>query len=152
MRVRFAAVRAANVSLALAMVAALALGGPVSAAESRILSVTQVGPDAQIVDVTVSGISFDAETGEITLTGSLRCDAGFDVLLVELDARQTRGAASRRGSELLLSPPCDAPFTAVIAASEGLFKPGRVTIDVLALACARQCGEETVRVEAVLVP
>lgn len=149
MRRRF---QTASLALSLAMLATLAFWGAASAAESRILRTMYVGGEAQIVDVTVSAVSFAAETGEITLTGSLRCDPGFNVWLVEVEALQTRGSASTFASSTLVDPACDATFTAVIAAAEGSFRPGRVTIDVLAFACARRCGEETLRVEAVLIP
>jgi len=149
MRGRF---RTASLALSMAMLATLAFWGAASAAESRILRATYVGGEAQIVDVTVSRVIFEAETREITLTGRLRCDPGFNVWFVETEARQSSGSASTFGSSTLVDPPCDAPFTAVLAASEGSFRPGRVTIDVLAFACALRCGEETLRVEAVLIP
>jgi hypothetical protein len=63
-----------------------------------------------------------------------------------------QGAASAVGGSILIDPNCGDTFSSVITVTRGSFMPGRVTIRIAALVCARRCGDEIVRVEAVLVP
>jgi hypothetical protein len=138
--------------LSTALAALALLGGPtaVGAADSRILSVSLVSGDARIIDVSVTAVSFDAASGTITVTGIVTCMPPFEVLLIEMTAVQHRGAATAISGDTTFAP-CGDTFSAV-SFSGTSFRPGRVTIDILVIACTFRCGEETVRIEAVLVP
>ena len=138
-------------SAVLAAVALLAGVTAVGAAESRILSVSRPFGDPGIIDLTVSAVSFDAASRDITVTASVSCVAGVDAFNIEFTAVQDRGAARVAGNGFLIeSPVCGETYS--ITSSEGSFKPGRVTIEVTSFACGLSCTSETVRVEAVLVP
>ena len=132
----------------------LAVGGPApvqaASGESRILSVTYLA-NPSVVDVTVTGISFDMATGTITVTGTVRCDANFPLVLLDINATQRQAG----GYSLSSAPSCDSDgsaFTKPVTAIDGSFRPGRVTVVINALACSFNCGEEVVLVEAVLIP
>lgn len=134
-------------SLLLAASVLAAMAAPASAAESRILQVTYLANPA-VVDVTLSAISFDATTGAITVTGTTACMPEFELEI--LDATATQRTVG--GYSLWVDPSCNETFSRVITAIDGSYKPGRVTIEINALACSRGCGEEILLVEAVLVP
>jgi hypothetical protein len=121
------------------------------AADSRILSVTRLS-DPAIIDVTVTTVSFDAASSAIIVTGSVTCMPGFDVWSVDLSAVQSRGQASVTAYGYADPPTCGGTFSGVITPADTSLRPGRVTIDVSVLACGLHCGEEVLRVEAVLVP
>ena len=123
------------------------MAGPASAGQARILRVTYI-INPTVVDVTVDGLTFDASVGGITVTGTVRCDSAFDVFVLDFTATQGRVSAPAVAFDL----PCKGTFSQVITAPVGTFRPGRVTVEINALACGPQCGEEALLVEAVLVP
>ena len=142
--------RLSILSSALAAVALLTGVTAVGAADSRILSVSLPYGDARIIDVSVTAVSFEAASGTITVTGIVTCMAPFELQLIEMTAVQNRGAATAISDDITFAR-CGDTFSAVTVPGTS-FRPGRVTIDILVIACTFRCGEETVRVEAVLVP
>ena len=135
------------VRLLLAASVLLTLTLPALAGESRILRVTYLS-NPGVVDVTVTALSFDKTIRTITVTGTVRCAAGFDVWIMDFSVTQ----AQVSDPAVAFDPPCEGTFSQVMTATEGSFRPGRVTIQINALACALGCGEETVLIEAVLIP
>ncbi len=142
--------RLSILSSALAAVALLTGVTAVGAADSRILSVSLLSVDAPIIDVSVTAVSFDAASGTITVTGIVTCEAPFELELIDMTAVQNRGAATAISGGITYAS-CGDTFSAVTVPGTS-FRPGRVTIDIRVLACLFRCGDETVRVEAVLVP
>jgi hypothetical protein len=138
-------------SSALCAVTLLAGTTAAGAGHGHILRVSRLS-DPAIIDVTVTMVSFDRASSAITVTGSVTCLPGFEVLTVDLTAVQRRGRATAAGNGFLQSPSCGDTFSGVITPTEKSFRPGRATIEVDVLACGLRCGEEILRVEAVLVP
>ncbi len=141
-------------SLGLAIVTILVVSGAAIGAESRILRVTTLAPDPGLFDVHVSTVSYDAASGEITITGTVECVANPDVQVVTLDFSgfQERGSTVAGYTQVGGAfAPCGS-FSGTVVANEGRFRPGRATLYVSAFACGFKCAEEIVQIEAVLVP
>ena len=136
----------ALVRLLVAVSVMLTLAGPVSAADSRILSATYLS-DPSVVDVMVTAVTFDPTTGNITVTGTVECAADFELFSLDFTATQARVSGPAVAFDA-----CNGSFSQVITGTDGSFRPGRVTIQINALACGLNCGEEVLVIEAVLVP
>ena len=142
-------------SLGLAMVMMLAVSSAAIGAESRILRVTTLAPNPGLLDVHISTVTYDAASGEITITGAVECvpDLGVQMDTLEFYGFQERGRSTIAGYTQVYgwSAPCGS-FSGTVAASEGRFQPGRATLYVTVFVCGPQCAAEIVQIDAVLVP
>jgi hypothetical protein len=127
----------------------LALSIQGGAGASRLLSTIHVGPNPGIIDLSIASVDFDALSGKVTVSGTVSCAAPLDLLFVDFDAAQGKPSVATGFSTV--APECASQFSAVID-SEPPFKPGRLTIEATAFACAAEggCAAEVVRIDALL--
>jgi hypothetical protein len=133
--------------VALLLLLALSVQG--GAGASRLLSTIHVGPNPGIIDLSIASVDFDARSGRVTVSGTVSCAAPLDLLFVDLNAAQSKPTLATGFSTV--APECASQFSAVID-SEPPFRPGRLTIEATAFACAAEggCAAEVVRIDALL--
>ena len=104
--------------------------------------VIDVAPPPPAVDVEVNSAgTFDPQIGSATITGTITCDA--DVFaFIEASASQRVGRFTVRGFGFveLLCDGSEQAWTMEIFGDTGLFKGGKMQVQVFANACTFDCG------------
>jgi hypothetical protein len=114
------------------------------------LSVTEAPPPPEI-DITVDPVgTFNAQTGSVTLTGTVTCSEGA-FAFIDISLSQSVGRFTVRGFGFV-EVACDGtaqPWTIEVVGDNGLFKGGQALAVTFGQACDFDCGftqeETTVR-------
>ena len=111
-------------------------------ATSWMLSFTMgVSPPPPTIDYTIDSVALDADTGQVTLTGTTTCTNGVSAAMY-LDLQQKGGKSLIEDDEsLAFGCVADMPWSVVFASDAGSFKHGQATLTGWAMACNCQIGE-----------
>jgi hypothetical protein len=114
-----------------------------------LILIVDQAPPPPTLDVTVNPTgTFNAKTGEATLTGTVKCDAigqpVFDAgLEVELSQRVGRLLIRGYGGDMLECDGVTRPWNVVVTGDNGLFKGGKAASVSIAYACGDyQCSDQ----------
>jgi hypothetical protein len=104
-----------------------------------------VAPPPPVVDVSVDPVAeFDAQTGVVTVTGTLTCSGG-DFAFVDVQLEQRAGRFIIRGFGGI-DAPCDGEthaWSVEVIGENGIFKGGRAVAFAFGIGCnSYTCGED----------
>jgi hypothetical protein len=117
------------------------------------MRVSYVEPNPTIIDVSVTSVGFNAQSGSINVSGRFECAANVESLFIDFTASQQRGTNPAHGFTTLQEPPCESDFNTSVTSSDATpFGPGPVVIDIAAVGCLESCADEIVHVDAVITP